>query len=49
MLDIIERDDDIDCVTAYQEKRKENAVISFVKSAFYKFINKIPYICTNQI
>ena len=41
MLDVLNSDEDFDCVTAYQEKRKENAVISFVKSAFYKTINKI--------
>ena len=41
MLDVLNTDEDIDCVTAYQEKRKEGAVISFVKSSFYKFINKI--------
>lgn len=41
MLDVINADEDTDCVTAYQEKRKENAVISFLKSSFYKFINKI--------
>lgn len=41
MLDVLNSDEEIDCVTAYQEKRKENALISFVKSAFYKTINKI--------
>lgn len=41
MLDVINADEDTDCVTAYQEKRKESAVISFLKSSFYKFINKI--------
>lgn len=41
MLQIMESDPDLDCVTAYQENRKENKVISFVKSMFYKIINKI--------
>ncbi len=41
MLDIIEKDDDIDCVTAYQEKRKEGKTVSCLKSLFYKGINKI--------
>ncbi len=41
MLDVLNSDEDIDCVTAYQKKRKENALISFVKSSFYKTINKI--------
>lgn len=41
MLDVMNSDDDIDCVTAYQEKRKESKAISVVKSAFYEIINKI--------
>lgn len=41
MLDIIENNDEPDCVTAYQKKRKENKLMSSVKSAFYKLINKI--------
>ena len=41
MLDVMKSDDDIDCVTAYQEKRKESKAISIVKSAFYEIINKI--------
>lgn len=40
MLEIIEADEDVDCVTAYQEERKEGKAISFLKSAFYKSINK---------
>ncbi len=39
MLDIIENDEDTDCVTAYQESRKEGKSISFLKSFFYKAIN----------
>lgn len=41
MIDIIEEDESLDCVTAYQEARHENAVMSKVKSVFYKLINKI--------
>lgn len=41
MLDIIEKDEDTDCVTAYQEERKEGKFLSALKSAFYKSINKI--------
>ena len=41
MLEVMNSDDDIDCVTAYQEKRKESKAISVVKSAFYEIINKI--------
>lgn len=30
-----------DCVTAYQKERKEGAILTFFKNAFYKIINKI--------
>ncbi len=41
MLDVINSDEDIDCVTAFQDKRKEGKLISFMKSGFYKVINKV--------
>lgn len=41
MLDVMAQNEDTDCVTAYQEQRKEGRIISAVKSAFYKLINKI--------
>lgn len=41
MLDIIEKDDDIDCVAAYQSERNESSLMSSAKSAFYKLINKM--------
>lgn len=41
MLRHMEADPELDCVTAYQEERKENKVISAVKSLFYKIINKM--------
>ena len=41
MLSILNENEDIDCVTAYQKKRLEGKVISWVKSCFYKVINKI--------
>ncbi len=41
MLREIEEDETIDCVTAYQEDRKEGAVLTKFKSAFYEIINKI--------
>lgn len=41
MLEHMESDEELDCVTAYQEKRKENKLISSVKSLFYKVINKV--------
>lgn len=41
MLEVMQSNDDIDCVTAYQRERKEGKVISSFKSAFYKIINKM--------
>lgn len=41
MLEVMAQDEDTDCVTAYQEQRKEGKVISAIKSVFYKMINKI--------
>lgn len=41
MLKHLNDDEDLDCVTAYQEERKEGKVLSFFKSSFYKIINKI--------
>lgn len=41
MLTAIEENEDIDCVTAYQEKRKESKLMSAFKSMFYKTINMI--------
>ena len=41
MLEAMVEDNSVDCVTAYQENRKEGKAISAVKSGFYKFINKI--------
>ena len=40
MLNILENNPDVDCVTAYQKKRTEGKMLSFVKSCFYKLINK---------
>lgn len=41
MLKHLNEDEDLDCITAYQEERKESKVLSFFKSSFYKIINKI--------
>jgi glycosyltransferase involved in cell wall biosynthesis len=41
MLSEIEKDDEIDCVAAYQEERNEGAVLTKFKSAFYTIINKL--------
>ncbi len=39
MLKILEENQEIDCVTAYQEKRREGRLMSWVKSWFYRLIN----------
>ena len=41
MLSYMKEDAELDCVAAYQDKRNEGKVISFLKSSFYKIINKI--------
>lgn len=41
MLDEMKKDENLDCVAAYQENRKESKTLSGLKSAFYKLINKI--------
>lgn len=41
MLDIIKTDEEVDCVIAYQDKRRESKIMSAMKSAFYKIINKV--------
>lgn len=41
MLKAMSEDESIDCVTAYQENRRESRTMSTVKTAFYKLINKI--------
>lgn len=41
MYGILNEEPELDCVCAYQEKRKENKLLSFTKSMFYKIINKI--------
>ena len=41
MLSYMKDDPSLDCVAAYQDKRNEGKVISFLKSSFYKLINKI--------
>ena len=41
MLDVIEKNEDVDIVTYYQEHRIENKILSFLKSSFYKTINKL--------
>lgn len=41
MLDVLNKDESVDCVAAYQENRKEGKCISAMKNCFYKLINKI--------
>ncbi len=41
MLKTMSEDESIDCVAAYQQTRKESAVMSGFKTAFYKIINKV--------
>lgn len=41
MLSEMDKDESIDCVTAYQKKRKENKLVSGLKSCFYKTITRI--------
>ena len=41
MFEHLEKNDDVDCVAYYQEKRIEGKFISFLKSKFYKIISKM--------
>lgn len=41
MVQILDENEDCDCVAAFQEKRNEGRVLTFFKNAFYKIINKI--------
>lgn len=41
MLEYIEEHNEYDCITCYQEKRKEKKLIIWLKEKFYSLINKI--------
>lgn len=41
MLRELDSDPTLDCVAAFQDKRGEGKLISFLKSSFYKLINKL--------
>lgn len=41
MLDVMNSNEDLDCVTAYQDERKESKIMTSLKSMFYKIINGI--------
>lgn len=41
MVQILEENEDYDCVAAFQEKRSEGKVLTFFKNSFYKIINTV--------
>ncbi|MBO5064859.1 MAG: glycosyltransferase family 2 protein [Clostridia bacterium] len=41
MKEILDEKPEVDCVAAFQQKRKEGKALSALKSCFYKFINKV--------
>jgi len=41
MVSFLDANEDYDCVAAYQRERREGAVLSFFKKAFYKLINSM--------
>ena len=41
MMHILDTDASVDCVAAYQDKRKEGKITSFFKNGFYKLMNTI--------
>lgn len=41
MMDMLDKDEDLDCVAAYQKDRKESKALVFFKNTFYKLINKM--------
>ncbi len=41
MMDILDSDSDVDCVAAYQDKRKEGKVLTLFKDGFYKLMDFI--------
>jgi len=41
MLEILDNNPDVDCVTACQKNRREGKIMSFMKSCFYKIINSL--------
>lgn len=41
MMEILDNDENIDCVAAFQEERSESKVLTFFKDSFYKLMNKI--------
>ncbi|MBR5262556.1 MAG: glycosyltransferase family 2 protein [Clostridia bacterium] len=41
MMDILDNDENVDCVAAYQEARNESKLLTFFKDTFYKLMDKI--------
>lgn len=41
MMEILDNDDSVDCVAAYQDERKEGKLQTFLKDSFYKLMNRI--------
>ncbi len=41
MIEILDKNPDTDCVAAYQKRRHEGKMMAYIKSCFYKIINKI--------
>lgn len=41
MVQILEENEEYDCVAAFQEKRNEGRVLTFFKNVFYKIINQL--------
>lgn len=41
MVEILDQEPEYDVVAAYQERRKENRILSFFKKSFYRVINRL--------
>ena len=41
MVEELDKNEEIDCVAAFQEKRSEGKVLTFFKNSFYKIINSV--------
>lgn len=41
MVTILDNNEEIDCVAAYQKERKEKRLFKFMKSKFYKIVDKV--------
>ncbi len=41
MVEMLEQDSELDCVTAFQEEREEGKVLTFFKNTFYRLMDKL--------